>query len=656
MTRLLLATVALGASVPALAEPLTLAPHLASHMVVQHGEPIEFRGGGARPGEAVTVAFNGASAIGRAEASGRWQVILPPAAAGQGGTVTVRTASGEALRLDDVVAGDVWLCSGQSNMDLPIADSANPERTRRESSGVPIRILKLRRAAAAAPAAVIETDIAWSRAAPESVGGFSAACWHMAREILKHNASTPLGLIQASWGGSTIEDWMSPEALRAGGAPADDLALLARYAAAPAATLAAAVDATDRWAERVDPGSARSAWAADTLDTSEWSRIAVPGQWERSGIDGLGAFDGIMWFRTSVDLTAAEAAKPAMVQLGRIDERDRLWINGIPVGASLIAADRRSYRLPAGLLRAGANSVTVRVIDEMGGGGFSGPADALALVLQDGGRKSLAGNWLYRRGAADDAWTVPPPPIPWSMPRGLAMAWNGMIAPLAGVRLRGIAWYQGESNASRAAEYGASLRAWRTSWRAYFRNPALPVVLVQLPSYGPRSTRPVDAPWARLREVQRLAARDDAATGLTVAIDLGIPTDIHPAHKDVVGQRMGQEALRVAYRMPLPAPPQPVSAVRTPRGIEIALDPVGAGLDVTGAVEPTAFELCDSLGACRYARAKVVGRSVLVFDDGSPAVEVRYAWQGSPPVNLYARTGLPVTPFRMRITPGPASQ
>lgn len=638
------------ATLPALAGPLTIAPHLSSHMVLQHGKPAPIRGGGAQPGEEVTVSFGAITARARADAQGDWQVTLPALPRGQSGAVAIRAASGAMLQLDDVVTGDVWLCSGQSNMDLPVSGSANPERTARESAGLPIRLLKLKRTAEPKPAREIVPELAWSRAAPDTLGGFSAACWHMAREIVRNDPKTPLGLIHAAWGGSTIEDWMSPAALRRSGASPEQLGWLDRYAANPAAALVTAVEATDRWAEQVDPGSAAAAWAAPGLDDSGWDHIAVPGQWERSGVDGLGGYDGIMWFRTRIALTAADLGdgKDVVLQLGRIDERDRVWINGVPVGAQLVAAEQRSYRIPAGVLRTGDNSIAVRVIDEMGGGGFSSPADALVLVLPGGARKPLAGSWRYRRGSADSAWKAAPPAIPWSMPRGLTMAWNGMIAPLAGTGLRGIAWYQGESNTSRAADYAAALRAWRTSWRAHFNEAALPVVVVQLPGYGPRSNRPVDAPWAQLREAQRIVANEDAATGLAVAIDLGVATDIHPAHKDVVGERMGQEALRVAYGIARPPAPQPVGATRTSAGIEITLHSA-EGLTVTGAVEPSGFELCVASGACRFVRAMVQGQTVLIPDDGRPAGEVRYAWQGSPPINLYARSGLPVAPFRITI-------
>lgn len=628
---------------------LSVAPHIGAGMVIQHGAPALLRGT-APPGDTVTIDYAGQRVSAQTDADGTWRAILPPLPPSQSGTLEVRTASGATLALDDVVTGDVWLCSGQSNMDLPVSGAANPERTMREGAGQPIRILKVRKAASAAPARDVAVDIAWTRAQPDRLGDFSAACWHMARTIVAGGVKVPIGLIQASWGGSTIEDWMPPQALQASGTPAPALATLSAYAADPAVARRQVLEATDRWAEAADPGSAPAApWSALDVDDARWSRMAVPGQWERSGIAGLGGYDGVMWFRTTVTLTPEQAAAGATLNLGRIDERDRAWMNGIAVGATLTAAENRAYAVPPGTLRAGTNVIAVRVIDEMGGGGFSSPASALTLAPAKGPVVPLAGEWRYRPGSTDSAWRAAPPFVAWSMPRGLAMAWNGMVAPLAGTRLRGIAWYQGESNTQRADAYAGQLAAWAGSWRSAFGNPSLPVVVVQLPGYGPLASTPVDAPWARLREAQRLAVAADRNAGLAVAIDLGVPRDIHPAHKDVVGERMGWEALRVAYGQRKPVAPQPLGARRVGDAVEVAL-PAGTGtLAVMGAAAPAAFELCQA-GKCRFVPATVASDRIVLATGGQPADEVRYAWQGSPPVNVYAASGLPLTPFRLTIT------
>ncbi|PKP94511.1 MAG: hypothetical protein CVT77_02200 [Alphaproteobacteria bacterium HGW-Alphaproteobacteria-16] len=633
----------------ALAQTLTVAPHLASNMVVQRDQPIELRGT-ARAGERVSASFGGTTREATAASDGGWRLSLPAQPGGRSGDVSIRTASGGSVTLSNVVAGDVWLCSGQSNMDLTVASSANPERTAREAAGTPIRVMKVRRTAVASARTEIDPEIPWSIASPENVGQISAACWHMARELVAKGVEVPIGLIHASWGGTTIEDWMPPAALRSAGTDAAALTALADYGRDPDGALARMIEATDAWAARNDAGSKGDApWAAATLDMADWKPFRAPGHWERSGIRELAALDGVMWFRRTLDLSAAQATGEAKIRLGRIDERDRVWINGKPVGATLIASALREYAVPAGVLKTGVNTIAVRVIDEAGGGGFGGPDAVFDLTTGDGARVPLAGDWSYRIGSRDSEWSEAPPFVPWAAPRGLAMAWNGMIAPLQGVRLKGVAWYQGESNTSRASAYAGLLRAWRTAWRTHFGDAKLPMLVVQLPGYGPMAVRPVDAPWAGLREAQRVVALEDATTGLVVTIDQGVPSDIHPAHKDVVGARMGREALRVAYGNAMAEAPQPIGVRRIASGVAIAFSHAERGLLVYGAADPVGFELCDEKGQCRFARARLAGEAVTIATDDLPVAEIRYGWQGSPVVNLFARSGLPVTPFRIAV-------
>jgi sialate O-acetylesterase len=636
-------------STAAAAQTLSLDSVFAPHMVVQQGKPIPVHGSAA-PGAAVTVTFNGAGASTRADGAGRWTLRLPPQRAGSIAPLRVSSAGGERTEIADVAVGEVWLCSGQSNMDLTVRNAANPERTAREGVGPSIRLLKLRRAAAAAPASRFTPEIPWSASSSNNLPDFSAACWHMARALRAGGVIAPIGLIHAAWGGTTIEDWMSPAALRAGGTAAAEIQLLADYAADPGAAVASAIEGTDQWAARTDPGSAEAnGWHHADFDDRGWATMPVPGQWERSGAAGLAGYDGVMWFRRDIDLTTPQSARGATLALGRIDERDRVWVNGQRLGATLGAAADRQYAVPPGMLRAGRNSIAVRVIDEAGGGGFSSAPEALALDLGASGKVSLAGPWRYRVGAAETDWQQPPPFLPWTTPRGLAMAWNGMIAPLGDYPLAGVAWYQGESNTARVAEYARLLTSWRSDWRRQFGDPKLPVVIVQLPGYGPRSQRPGDSGWASLREVQRLVAEGDPLTGLAVTIDLGVPGDIHPAHKDEVGARIGREALRIAYGKPVQAAPSPLSARRAGTGGEITFRSAEAGLVVQGSAEATAFEWCDAERRCNFARAVLRGSRVIV---AAPALatHIRYAWQGSPPITLYSREGLPVVPFEIPIS------
>lgn len=630
----------------AAAEPLTLHPLFADHMVLQREKPIAVRGNGAA-GSSVSVRFGGHEVRTTVAPDGRWTAVLPaiPAMAGD---LEVTDSAGGSLRLTDVVTGDVFLCSGQSNMDLPVSDASYPRRTADEAAGAPVRILKIRRSSLASPADEFTPDIGWAHAGPESLPGFSAACWHMARNLVAAGVDAPIGLVQASWGGASIEDWIAPEALAGLPEYGDRTRLLADYAGNPTATAARVAAETDAWASIVAPGA--EAFTRSDHDDADWPTISVPGAWERSGVASLAAYDGIMWFRRDLTLTQEQADRSAVLRLGRIDERDQVWVNGRPVGSTVTAGEARAYALPPGALRPGRNVIAVRVIDERGGGGFLGRRGDVSLSLADAEPVSLAGEWRFRTGGARRDWRTPPPFVPWSAPRGVSMMWNGMVAPLQGFPLKGVAWYQGESNAAEAETYGDLTRVWAQSWRRFFGDPELPIVVAQLPGYGPRSDQPSNGDWARLREAQRLAALDDPRMGLAVLIDLGVSYDIHPAHKEEVGERLANEMLRLAYGRDVLSAPSPVSAERTSEGVRVNFANTGGGLLAHGSFGATAFELCDGDAPCRFVPAEVSGESVLL-PPASTSFEVRYAWQGSPPINLYGRTGLPVVPFSLSVRP-----
>ncbi|UDF05732.1 sialate O-acetylesterase [Asticcacaulis sp. AND118] len=624
-------------------------PLFTDHMVLQRGKAVSLRGD-APAGATVTVRFSTVSASGKTGSDGRWRVTLPAIPDGASGVLEVDASSGGSLRLNDVVAGDVFLCSGQSNMDLSVSDTSYPKRTAEEGQGKPVRIFKVKRTASPRTDRFVTPDLGWSATGPDSLPDFSAACWHMARTLAGAGTGAPIGLVQSSWGGTSIEDWISPESLATLPAYADDIKRLSAYAADPRAATAELVAATDAWAKTADP--AASAWHTAGFDDSQWPQMPLPGVWERSGIGSLRAFDGLMWYRRAVELTAEQAGKTATLKLGRIDERDQVWINGQLVGATLLGSENRAYAIPAGVLKAGRNLIAIRVLDERGAGGLMGKAGDVRLDLSGAPAVDLSGPWKYQTGAERRNWKAEPPFVPWAAPRGVSMLWNGMVAPLDGFPLKGIAWYQGETNTADAEGYPALLGLWASSWRRFFNDPTLPVVIAQLPGYGPRSAVPTDGDWAKLREAQRLTVAKDPRMGLAVLIDLGVSYDIHPAHKDEVGERLGNEMLRLAYgRKILPAP-SPAAVETAADGIRVRLADTGGSLIAYGSHEAATFELCDGAGKCRFVPAQVEGDSVRLPADAT-ARQVRYAWQGSPPVNLYGKGGLPVVPFSVAIPTRP---
>lgn len=625
--------------------PFTIDPLFGDHMVVQRGKPVTVHGEG-RAGVTVTVRFAGASAKGQIGADSKWTVILPPVPDGAKGSIDISVSGGDTRQFKDVVAGDVFLCSGQSNMDLSVSDTAYPKRTAEEGEGKPIRLFKVARTASAQPQTWVTPEIGWALAGAKSLPSFSAACWHMAKELAAANPGAPIGLIQASWGGTSIEDWLSGDALRTLPRHREDVDRLSQYAAHPQEATQERIAATEGWAQTADPQAA--GYHTTAFNDTVWPEISLPGVWERSGISSLRSFDGLMWFRRSLELNAAQTAGPATLRLGRIDERDQVWVNGQVVGATLLGSETRSYVIPKGVLKAGRNIIAIRVLDERGAGGLMGKASDVRLDLAAGASVDLSGAWRYQTGSARRTWKTPPPFVPWAAPRGISMLWNGMIAPLHGFPLKGIAWYQGETNTSEAETYGALLTLWASSWRQAFNDPTLPVVIAQLPGYGPRSAVPTDNDWAKLREAQRLMVANDPHAGLAVLIDLGVSYDIHPAHKDEVGARLGTEMLRLAYGRKVLSAPSPVKVDAAPDAIRVQFADTGGGLVAYGSHEAAAFELCDAVAKCWFVAAQVDGDSVRLPTDPN-ARQVRYAWQGSAPVNLYGKSGLPVVPFAINI-------
>jgi len=289
------------------------------------------------------------------------------------------------------------------------------------------------------------------------------------------------------------------------------------------------------------------------------------------------------------------------------------------------------------------------VLSTWDAGGMLGPADRLAIGFDDGTKVSLAGNWRYQM--------VPlsvgrPPRAPWEPIAGLTTLYNGMIAPLGPYGLRGVVWYQGESNTDAAARYQALLAGLMSSWRGQF-GADLPFLVVQLPGFGPVPTSPVESGWAELRDAQRRAVAGDAHAGLAVTIDLGERDDIHPINKRDVGSRLVRAARRVVYGEAItPSGPVPLAARREPGRIVVTFGDVEGKLVTYSASQAIGFELCGAEKAsCRFAGGTVeADRVVLALGGAETPTRVRFCWGASPLCNLADRSGLPVGPFEMVIT------
>ena len=615
------------------------------HMVLQRDAAIRIWGH-ATPGEAVSVVLAGTKARARAAADGTWEATLPARAAG--GPYDLVVNAGAAVQtVRDVYLGDVWLCAGQSNMELPVWRALDASSEIASSAHPRIRLFTVPQASAVAPQSRFQGDPRWQVASPDSVRDFSAACFYFARE-LQETVDVPMGLIQAAWGGSRIEAWTSATALRAGGGSDEALDVLALYATDTPAALARWGRHWERWwttREGATPGDAP--WRAGAADTGWRTAPATLGAWERWGVPALDDYNGMVWYRTQVTLTAAQAARGATLELGPADETDMTWVNGTAVGSRYGAGEPRRYPLPSGLLKAGINTVVVNVLDTYRDGGLAGPASAHALTFDDGTRVVLDSRWRYRPepGAGE------PPRAPWQAAAGLSTLYNGMIAPLGHAGLRGMLWYQGESNTGDGTAYAARLRLLREDWRQRF-GAQVPWMVVQLAGYGMPPSAPVESGWAQVREAQRRVVAEDPHAGLVVAIDIGDAYDIHPPNKQELGRRLARVARHVVYgeRGLAPSGPTAREAARMTDGVRVAFDDVTGALVTTGANGPIGFELCDAGKRCDYADAALEGRYVVLRSPrAAHAMYVRYCWADGPVCTLRDTAGLPAGPFELPV-------
>jgi sialate O-acetylesterase len=616
------------------------------HAVLQRDRPIDVYGH-ATAGDAITVTLGSSSAGAKADAQGRWNAQLPAQPAGGPFMLSAR-AGNRSQTANDVLIGDVWLCSGQSNMEFPVRSTHDAGNEAALSANPRIRSVTIPRVTSAAPRAGFEAPLEWKLAAPGNTEHFSAVCYYFVRELQK-TVDVPQAIIHASWGGSRIEPWMSDDALRhqEGYLPALDL--LGEYRVNRPVAFWHWGQTWQKWWTSQAATGGKQPWSPGKADMAAWTPApAALDYWETWGVPELSRWDGMVWFRARVNLTAAQARQAANLSLGLADDVDVTWVNGRAVG-NTFGLEPRSYQLPAKLLKAGDNLVVVNIHDFWGNGGLYGAAADRALVLADGTRVPLAG-WEYQV-APPNLW---PPHAPWETLNGVNVLYNAMIAPLGRYGLRGIAWYQGEANGGLddARRYQSLLLGLMADWRRQFGAP-LPWLVVQLASWNALATSPVDSGWARLRDAQRRAVAADGNAGLAVTIDIGDRVDIHPMNKQDVGKRLARAARHAVYGEKIsPSGAQPQAARRVTEGVLVTLAGHDGDLRVIGAKDPAGFELCGATQeSCRFVRAQVKEKGAVLLTDAAAAsaTRVRFCWADSPLCNLFDTVGLPVGPFELEV-------
>lgn len=633
--------------------PSLLHPLFQEHGVLQRDRPISIWGH-ATSGEVVTVSLGSGSAHATADAAGHWSVELPAMSAGGPFVLKAQGSSGARQSADDILIGDVFLCSGQSNMELNVQGASDSVNEIRGAANDAIRLLNIAHATSPTPLATFKDPVFWKVAAPNTVAEWSAPCFFFAREI-QPSIRIPIGLVQATWGGSNIRPWMSATALQANGDYDRALKNLALYAKdESAAQRQFATQWEDWWRSAgADPrgGEPWNLQAPAHVHVAGAWRAAPPGlgDWRAWGMADLADFTGSVWYRTTLSMTAAQASSARELSLGAINQVDETWINGHPLGNTFGYGTDRKYSIGRGLLHAGENILVVNVSSTYGSGGLLSGGAPRVLQLSGGEALPLTAPWQFR--------VVPPavgypPHAPWESVGGLTTLYNAMIAPLGTYGFRGALWYQGESNTGEAQSYQSLLTGMMADWRRQFGHD-LAFLIVQLPNFGTPPATTTESGWATVREAQRLAVAGDAHAALAVTIDIGEARNLHPGNKQDVAKRLARAAGHLIYGQAF-APSGAAARSATRRGGRIAVEfvDVERGLLAYSHDTPIGFELCtDSADTCRFADASIDGsRVMLSVPNGLSATRVRYCWADSPICTLYDFSGLPAGPFELHIS------
>ncbi len=600
--------------------------------------------GWAAANEKIVLTFNNKTYNGKADKQGKWRILLPVMPAGGPYDMKIMGKK-KTITLSNILFGDVWLASGQSNMEFQVANVNNAKEAIANATDAKIRHFFVPHTYDSEPQEKLEGG-PWMITSPQTVGSFTAVGYFFAKELRK-NVDVPIGILHSSWGGSRLEPWMSPQSLGFTDLK-NVVAQMKQQEEQHNQAVRQKLQQNIGTLPEKDMGlqNGQALWAARDYSDADWKTMKLPGLWENSDLPDL---DGIVWFRKTIELTADEIQNGAKLSLGPIDDSDITYVNGQKVGEMTQKYnENRIYDIPASALKVGKNVITVRVDDTGGGGGIYGKPELLYVETAKG-KKDLTGEWRYKVGEAHLSGGSS------SANQTPMILYNKMIHPILDFPIKGVIWYQGESNAGGkdAYEYRNLFHTMIEDWRARWTNSGnFPFLFVQLANYMAAKPEPSESDWAVLRESQSKTLTTTPNTGQAVIIDIGEAGDIHPRNKQDVGYRLALAALKLTYGDDKVVYSGPVYKSRKVEGnkIRLSFDHVGSGLMATkdkyGYLK--GFAIAGSDKKFVWAKAMIEGNDVIVWsnDVKNPTV-VRYAWADNPDdANLYNKEGLPASPFR----------
>lgn len=572
---------------------------------------------------------------------GNFEVRIPTPKAG--GPYMLTVDDGELLTLRNILVGEVWLCSGQSNMEMPVSGWGkvmNYEKEISEAVYPSIRLLQVKKVISHTPSEKLEINgDGWKECSPTSVENFSAVAYFYARNLWE-KLKVPVGVIDCTWGGTPAEAWTGLSALKHVWGFEEDAVRIGRCRADRDLLMAKYQEDMSEWEKQFnacDPGMKDGipCWISSEQSGEEWKKMKLPGAWEHNGLPD---FDGSVWFQKIVEIPSGWEGKPLTLNLGMIDDKDITYFNGKEIARGEGYYIKRTYTVPAELVTPGKGIITVKVQDQSGTGGICGSPEDLSINMGND-KISLAGEWNYRIGVP----LSQQPPVPFSpdSQNYPSVLYNAMVYPLRQFPIKGAIWYQGEANVERAVQYTPLFQAMIADWRQLWKND-FPFYFVQLANFLNMQEVQPNSTWAHLREAQANALHLEK-TGMAVTIDIGEAYDIHPKNKQEVGRRLAQLALSDTYGK---------GKYQVPAYQNYKIEKGSAVLSFNQEImvkgdQPTGFVIAGPDMRFYPARAEVKGNIVIVTSPNvSVPVAVRYGWADNPPCNLYGNNGLPLAPFR----------
>jgi sialate O-acetylesterase len=621
------------------------------NMVLQRDAKIPVWGT-ADPGGTVVVEIAGQRRRTTVSQGGDWRLNLRALAVG--GPFEMLIIGQDTTAIKNVLVGEVWICSGQSNMEMALRGQGIIKNYREEISNADypnIRLFQVIHTTSTVPLDSINCP-GWDVCSPATIPEFSSVAYFFGRKVFKE-LGVPVGLIHTSWGGTPAEAWTSAGALK----EIPDFRKVVESMESAASTRKQTLEGyqhqlklRNEKIQSMDAGfeNGKAVWNKSHVDAADWKTMDLPTKWENAGYPSL---DGIMWFRKEINLPGSMVGTDLTLHLGPINDIDITWFNGQKVGGVSGADIPRKYSIPKSLVRSGKNVIVVRVEDIAYTGGLWGTAEQMFIENAKGGKISLAGTWLNKIGF--DSKVLGPRPHSPKDPNRPTVLFNAMIHPLLPFAIQGAIWYQGEANAGRAFQYQTLFPTMISDWRNQWQQGDFPFLFVQLANFMEQKNQPQDDDWAELREAQ-LKTLSLPNTGMAVAIDIGDALDIHPKNKQEVGRRLALNALKLVYEQDI-AHCGPIYKSKTIEGnkIRLTFDHAYDGLMTTAGEELHGFAIAGTDSVFHWAQAEISGDKVVVWnDDISNPQSVRYAWAANPVCNLYNKAGLPASPFRTDSWPG----